>query len=163
MVWAQKKPAIADKSMGANMEVSLPTMVYNCKHCVWAIGWCLGRHSGVLSYVVDPKARQAKVFFAPDITTEQHIRYAIANAGYQADTVKAEPTAVKLLPVCCRQTIDEEWVKRVKAQEREQATARKIRYRPIRYFLCCELCDYYYKYQVLKDSSLPKYSLRRLR
>lgn len=140
------------------MEVSIaiPKVVENCAHCKRLISTFLGRTKGVFSYAIDMRAKQIKIFFAPDLTNVAHLRYAIANAGFQADTVQPEPTSVKLLPVCCRQPISEEWVSKIKAKERERAKAKGIRYRPLRHFLCCERCDYYYKYAILKDSSLPR-------
>lgn len=160
-VSAQKKPPIADKNMGANVTIRLPTMVYNCWYCKRQVGHFIARTPGVLSYVVDAKAREIKIFYAPDLTKPINLRVAIANAGFQADTVQAEENAVKLLPVCCRQPIDAEWVKQMKEEERARAKEQNLRYKPLKRFLCCELCDYYYKYKILKDSSIYSVTLMR--
>lgn len=159
-IQAQRKPQIADKNMGANAVINLPNVVYNCGHCKRLLSSFIGREKGVLSYVIDLKAKQAKIFFAPDLTNPELLRYAIANAGFQADTVSAEPNNRKLLPSCCRAKIDENWVKDLKNQERERARLLKKRYRPLRNFICCELCDYYYKYAILHDSSVALHSLK---
>lgn len=160
-VFAQRKVPIADKNMGATVVISLPDVVYNCAYCKRLLSNFIGREKGVLSYVIDVKSKQAKIFFAPDLTNPELLRYAIANAGFQADTVKAEPHSRKLLPVCCRAKIDENWVKELKNQERERAKLQKKRYRPLRNFMCCELCDYYYKYAILHDSSIRTTLKRR--
>lgn len=161
---AQRKPQIADKNLGANIVINLPDVVYNCGYCKRLLSNFIGREKGVLSYIIDLKAKQAKIFFAPDLTDPEKLRYAIANAGFQADTVSAEPHNRKLLPICCRSISQDNWdenkVKELKAKEREKAKLHKIRYRPLRQFLCCELCDYYYKYKILKDSSVTVRSLK---
>lgn len=157
---SQRKVPIADKNMGANIVINLPDVVYNCGYCKRLLSNFIGREKGVLSYVIDMKAKQAKIFFAPDLTDREKLCYAIANAGFQADTVRAEPHNRKLLPICCRENIDENWVKEIKEQERTRAKLQKKHYRPLKKFLCCELCDYFYKYKILHDSSVNRRSLK---
>jgi copper chaperone CopZ len=43
-----------------------------------------------------------RVQYAPDRITVDYIRAAIANAGYDVDTVKANPDSYKVLPPVCK-------------------------------------------------------------
>jgi hypothetical protein len=46
------------------------------------------------------------VTFVAERTNVENIKAAIANAGYDADDVKADAEAYKKLPKCCKKTED---------------------------------------------------------
>lgn len=58
--------------------------------------------SGVKSVVIDGKAQTITVKYKPKQVTPDKIRTVISNAGYDADTVKANPKAHEKLDGCCR-------------------------------------------------------------
>ncbi len=58
--------------------------------------------SGVKSVVIDGKAQTITVQYKPKMVTPDKIRTVISNAGYDADTVKANPNAYDKLDGCCK-------------------------------------------------------------
>lgn len=57
---------------------------------------------GVKSVVIDGKAQTITVKYKPKRVTPDKIRTVISNAGYDADTVKANPKAYEKLDGCCK-------------------------------------------------------------
>jgi copper chaperone CopZ len=57
---------------------------------------------GVKSVVIDAKAMTITVKYKPKQTNPDKIRKVISNAGYDADSVKADPKAVEKLDGCCK-------------------------------------------------------------
>lgn len=57
---------------------------------------------GVKSVVIDGKTQTITVKYKPKQVTPDKIRTVISNAGYDADTVKANPKAYEKLDGCCK-------------------------------------------------------------
>lgn len=88
----QKKPV--------TVRVSTPTV--QCEMCKKTIEEYLKYEEGVTNIVVDYKQKIAKVTYLVDRTNLENIKTAIANAGYDAEDVKADPDAYNKLPKCCK-------------------------------------------------------------
>lgn len=58
--------------------------------------------SGVKSVVIDGEANTITVKYHPKRTNPDKIRTVISNAGYDADSVKANPKAMEKLDGCCK-------------------------------------------------------------
>lgn len=84
--------------------IQVPTV--NCEDCKKRIEDDLKRVDGVQKIVVDFKRKTAKVTFITDRTNIEYIKTAIANIGYDADDVKANPEAYNRLPKTCKKPED---------------------------------------------------------
>lgn len=84
--------------------ISIPTV--QCEQCKDRIEKYLTREDGIQKVVVDYKKKTCKVTYLWDRTTIENIKTAIANAGYDADDVSADPEAYKKLPTCCKKPED---------------------------------------------------------
>jgi len=62
--------------------------------------------AGILQWKTDLKNGILKIQFIPDRITLDYIRTAVANAGFDADTVTAEPDSYKTLPPLCKKASD---------------------------------------------------------
>lgn len=62
----------------------------------------LKRHDGLRSVTVDVKRKTTTVTWLTSRTNIQNIKTDIANAGFDADDVTAEPDAYNMLPKCCK-------------------------------------------------------------
>ncbi|PWT78126.1 MAG: heavy metal transporter [Bacteroidetes bacterium] len=91
---------------GASETAIIKTPTVQCDECKKRIEDYVSREEGVQKVVVDYKRKTAKVTYLVDRTTVENVKAAIANAGYDADDVKAEPDAYKRLPLCCKKTED---------------------------------------------------------
>ena len=59
---------------------------------------------GVKAAQLDVDTKVLTVVYQPEKTSPDKIRRAVANAGYDADSVLAEPRAYQRLPDCCQKT-----------------------------------------------------------
>ncbi len=84
--------------------ISVPTV--QCEQCKDRIERYLTREDGVQSVKVDYKKKTCKVVYLWDRTTLENIKTAIANVGYDAGDVTADPEAYKKLPTCCKKPED---------------------------------------------------------
>ena len=84
--------------------ISVPTV--QCEQCKDRIEKYLTREEGVQKVKVDFKKKTCKVTYLWDRTTIENIKTAIANTGYDADDVTADPEAYKKLPTCCKKPED---------------------------------------------------------
>jgi len=84
--------------------ISVPTV--QCEQCKDKIEKYLTREDGVLTAKVDYKKKTCKVTYLWDRTTTENIKTAIANTGYDAGDVTADPEAYKKLPTCCKKPED---------------------------------------------------------
>jgi periplasmic mercuric ion binding protein len=82
------------------LTVKLPTV--QCEMAKGQIETYLKRYDGVTSVSVNVKKKEAVVKYLVDRVTDEDIKAAIANVGYDANEVTAEPDAIKRLPACCR-------------------------------------------------------------
>lgn len=86
--------------------VTIKTPTVQCESCKKRIEGYLKREDGVQKSNVDFKKHVTKVTYVAERTNIENIKAAIANAGYDADDVKAEPEAYERLPKCCKKTDD---------------------------------------------------------
>ena len=84
--------------------ISVPTV--QCEQCKDRIEKYLTREDGITKVTVDYKKKTCKVTYLWDRTTIENIKTAIANVGYDAGDVTADPEAYKKLPTCCKKPED---------------------------------------------------------
>ena len=77
-----------------------------CEHCKSRIETYLKRYNGVSTVNVNYKKKETTVKYITDRINEEEIKAAIANAGYDANDVKANPDSYKRLPECCKKPED---------------------------------------------------------
>ena len=94
---AQTKTLLAAK-------IITPTV--QCDMCKERIETYLKRYDGVTYVNVNVKKKETTVKYLTDRTNIENIKTAIANAGYDADDVPANPDAYKALPKCCKKPED---------------------------------------------------------
>jgi copper chaperone CopZ len=85
-------------------KIGLPTI--NCEMGKAQIETYLKRYDGVGAITVNVKKKEATVKYLVDRITEEEIKTAIANAGYDANEITADEGAYKRLPVCCKKPED---------------------------------------------------------
>jgi len=73
-----------------------------CGSCKTRIEKGLTSEKGVVSANVNVDTKVCTVIYKSDVTTPDKLRLAISKIGYDADNVKADPTAYKKLPGCCQ-------------------------------------------------------------
>jgi mercuric ion binding protein len=84
--------------------ISVPTV--QCEQCKDRIERYISREDGIQMVKVDYKHHTCKVTYIWDRTTIENIKTAIANIGYDAGDVAADPEAYKKLPTCCKKPED---------------------------------------------------------
>jgi len=84
--------------------IKVPTV--QCQECKERIEKYLGHEEGILKVNVDPKKKVATVTYLYAKTNVENVKAMIANVGYDADDVTAEPDAYKRLPTCCKKPED---------------------------------------------------------
>jgi len=85
-------------------KISIPTI--QCEMSKKQIESSLDRYDGVVSAVVNVKRKEITVKYLTDRTNIEVIKTAIANAGYDAAEIGANPEAYKALPKCCKKPED---------------------------------------------------------
>ncbi|MCM5528130.1 heavy-metal-associated domain-containing protein [Parasegetibacter sp. NRK P23] len=80
----------------------IPTPTVQCEMCKNKIENYLKRVDGVQTVKVDYKKKETTVKYITDRTNIEAIKTHIANVGYDAGDVTAEPEAYKKLPSCCK-------------------------------------------------------------
>ena len=85
-------------------KISTPTV--QCDMCKKKIETYLQRYDGVQVINVNVKRKETTVKYITDRVSEEEIKTAIANAGYDAADVAANPDSYKKLPRCCRKPED---------------------------------------------------------
>jgi copper chaperone CopZ len=91
----QKKP----------ITVKINTPSVQCEMCKKKIEDYLKFEEGVVKSLVDFKQKKTTVSYLSDRTNLENVKTAIANAGYDADDVKADKDAYEKLPKCCKKPI----------------------------------------------------------
>ena len=89
----------------------IKTPAAQCDVCKDKIEKYLFRAQGVTSVKVDIKKRTTTVTWIKDRTNIENIKTEIANIGFDADDVTAEPGAYAKLPPCCKNAETGEKVK----------------------------------------------------
>lgn len=82
------------------VKISLPTV--QCEMCKNKIESYLKRYDGIQVINVNYKRKEATVKYVTDRITEEDIKTAITNAGYDANELTANPESYKKLPKCCK-------------------------------------------------------------
>lgn len=100
--------ASAQQKATQTAKISTPTV--QCDMCKKTIEDILKRYDGVLSVNVklnkDSTKRETVVKYLTDRINEETIKAAIANAGYDANEIAANPESYKALPKCCKKPED---------------------------------------------------------
>jgi len=100
-------PSIAQVERKNGIETAtIKTPTVQCEECKKRIESYVSREEGVQKVVVDYKKKTAKVTYIVDRTSIENVKAAIANAGYDADDVAADPDAYKRLPTCYKKPED---------------------------------------------------------
>lgn len=82
--------------------ITIQTPTVQCAMCKEKIENFMKREEGVTKTVVDFKRHTTKVTYWTDRTNPENIKTAIANVGYDADDVTANPESYNRLPKCCK-------------------------------------------------------------
>ncbi|MBE7171364.1 MAG: heavy-metal-associated domain-containing protein [Williamsia sp.] len=77
-----------------------------CDVCKQRIESFMTREEGVIKTVVDFRRKVTKVTYFTERTNIENIKTAIANLGFDADDVTANPEFYNKLPQCCKKTED---------------------------------------------------------
>ncbi|HEU4574140.1 MAG TPA: heavy-metal-associated domain-containing protein [Chitinophagaceae bacterium] len=85
-------------------KIKTPTV--QCEMCKSRIETYLKRYDGVTFVQVNYKKKITTVKYLTDRTNIEEIKTAIANAGYDADDVPANPDSYNRLPKCCKKPDD---------------------------------------------------------
>jgi copper chaperone CopZ len=86
----------------AQATITIKTPTVQCEECKKRIEDYMKREDGVIRTVVDFKRHTTKVTYWTDRTNPENIKTAIANVGYDADDVTANPESYNKLPKCCK-------------------------------------------------------------
>jgi copper chaperone CopZ len=86
-------------------KISTPT-IQQCDICKINLEQYLKRIDGVTFVNVAAKKKEVMVKFLTDRTNLEMIKTSIANAGYDAAEIAANPESYKMLPKCCKKTED---------------------------------------------------------
>lgn len=86
--------------------VKIPTPTVQCGMCKTKIETYLKRYDGINMINVNYKAKVTTVKYITDRINEEEIKTAIANSGYDAAEIEANPDAYKRLPKCCKKPED---------------------------------------------------------
>ena len=84
--------------------IKVPTV--QCQECKDRIEKYMSHEDGIQKINVDYKKKTCTVTWLTDRTNIENIKALIANVGYDADDVTAEPDAYKRLPLCCKKPED---------------------------------------------------------
>lgn len=96
---------MASSSFSQTKAVKDTTLNLPSVHCAMAkaqIETYLNRVDGVTFVNVQPKKKQVRVKFLNDRTNVEAVKTHIANVGYTAEEVAANPESFKQLPACCK-------------------------------------------------------------
>lgn len=96
--------AVAQKNGKATVVIKTPTV--QCDMCKTRIENYMSHEEGIVKTNVDYKKHTTTVTYFTDRTNVENIKALIANCGYDADDVTAEPDAYKRLPTCCKKPED---------------------------------------------------------
>jgi copper chaperone CopZ len=94
----------------AMLTAKIKTPTVQCDMCKKTIEDLLKRYDGVLSVNVklskDSTRRETVIKYLTDRVNEETLKAAIANAGYDANEIAANPESYKALPKCCKKPED---------------------------------------------------------
>lgn len=99
--------ALISFSQAKRLETAkIKTPTVQCESCKKRIETYLKRHDGVTFVLVNFRKKETTVKYLTDRINIEVIKTAIANAGYDADNVEANPDSYKRLPKCCKKPED---------------------------------------------------------
>ncbi len=90
----------------ARKTATINTPSVQCEKCKARIENYMSHEDGIVKITVDYKKKLTTVTYLTDRTNIENIKAMIANVGYDADDVTAEPDAYKRLPSCCKKPAD---------------------------------------------------------
>ena len=90
----------------AQLTAVIKTPTVQCDQCKDRIEKYMSHEEGIIKCVVDYKKKTATVTYWTNRTNIENIKALIANVGYDADDVTAEPDSYKRLPICCKKPED---------------------------------------------------------
>lgn len=96
--------ALAQQKAIQIVKISTPTV--QCDMCKKTIEELMKRYDGVLTVNVNVRKKETTVKYLTDRINEETIKAAIANAGYDANEIAANPESYKALPKCCKKPED---------------------------------------------------------
>lgn len=96
--------ASAQQKAVQTVKISTPTV--QCEMCKKTIEDLLKRYDGVMTVNVNVKKKETTVKYLTDRVNDEIIKTAIANAGYDANEIAANPESYKSLPKCCKKPED---------------------------------------------------------
>jgi copper chaperone CopZ len=82
--------------------IKIKTPSVQCEMCKKKIETYLNRYDGVASVNVNYKKKETTVKYLTDRINEEEIKTAIANVGYDANEIAANPESYDKLPKCCK-------------------------------------------------------------
>lgn len=106
LLFAGMGMTMAQSNKGTLVTAKINTPTVQCEQCKQRIERYLSQEEGVQSAKVDFKHGITTVKFFSDRTTVENVRTAIANVGYDADNVTANPESYAKLPTCCKKPED---------------------------------------------------------
>ena len=95
---AQQAPSVKKDT------ISTPTV--QCEKCKKRIEDYMSHEDGVMKLTVDWRKKVTYVTYMTSRTNIENIKTAIANVGYDAGDVTANPDSYKSLPTCCKKPED---------------------------------------------------------
>lgn len=98
LVLAISTSAMAQKAV----QTTVKTPTVQCDMCKERLETYLKRVDGVTFVNVKVKQKETVVKYLADRTNTEMIKASIANAGYDADEIEANPDSYKMLPKCCK-------------------------------------------------------------
>ena len=96
----------ASAQVKAVQTAKISTLTVQCEMCKNKIETYLKRYDGVQMINVNVKKKETTVKYITDRIDEEGIKTAIANAGYDAGDVTANPDSYNRLPKCCKKPED---------------------------------------------------------
>ncbi|MBS1565980.1 MAG: cation transporter [Bacteroidetes bacterium] len=96
--------SLANAQQKASMSATIKTPTVQCEECQKRIDSYLSKEEGLYKYQINYRSKNIRVWWYTDRTNLETIKTAIANAGYDADDVPANPDSYKKLPLCCKKT-----------------------------------------------------------
>jgi copper chaperone CopZ len=90
-------PLFAQKTMVLQIQTSA-----QCGDCKERIEGALNQSKGVVYAELNLETKVVEVKFKPSKTNKEALQMVLVNIGYQADDRKANPEALKALPLCCQ-------------------------------------------------------------
>ena len=98
--------ASAQSRNKAVKDTTLSTPTIQCEMCKTRIEEYLWKVDGITFVNVGVKKKQVRVKYLIDRTNVEMVKASIANAGYKAEEIDANPDSYKMLPKCCKKPED---------------------------------------------------------